>query len=435
MNYRFKNARLLINKKDSHSFDIKKGELWTSGNIISFLGNKEEAEEEIKNKNINFDEEIDCEGNLLMPGFKNAHTHTAMTFLRSHADDLPLNDWLFKKVFPKEDKLKEEDIYWLNLLGILEYLTSGITANFDMYFYPPMIAKSSFDAGFRTVLTSGFNNFGAGIEKVESDYNAVNAMGSDLVSFIIGFHAEYTTSMERMKDLASLAKKVKSPVFLHNSETKKEVDECVERWGMTPTKLMEELGMYEYGGGGYHCVYLSDEDIDIMKKRHLYAVTNPSSNLKLASGIAPVKKLLDEGINLAIGTDGPASNNALDFFREMYLAAVLPKVRENDAAAVSAEEILYSATNVGAKCMGLNDCVSIEKGKKADIIMIDLYRPNMQPFNNIIKNLVYAGSKENVKMTMINGRMLYCDKKFYLKYSPDEIYDRVNDIVNRIKSE
>ena len=221
MNYRFKNARLLINKKDSHSFDIKKGELWTSGNIISFLGNKEEAEEEIKNKNINFDEEIDCEGNLLMPGFKNAHTHTAMTFLRSHADDLPLNDWLFKKVFPKEDKLKEEDIYWLNLLGILEYLTSGITANFDMYFYPPMIAKSSFDAGFRTVLTSGFNNFGAGIEKVESDYNAVNAMGSDLVSFIIGFHAEYTTSMERMKDLASLAKKVKSPVFLHNSETKK----------------------------------------------------------------------------------------------------------------------------------------------------------------------------------------------------------------------
>lgn len=434
MKYRFKNAKLLLNKKNSHSFDIISGELWTFDDRIIFSGNKDDAKKELENTKITFDSEISCDDNLLMPGFKNAHTHTAMTFLRSLADDMPLDEWLHKQVFPREDLLIESDVYWLNILGIMEYLTSGITANFDMYFYPPTIAKSSVDVGFRTVLTSGFNDFSKGIDRVEEDYNIVNSMPSSLVSFIIGFHAEYTTKMERMEEVSNLAHKLKSPVFLHNSETKKEVEDCIKRWNLTPTCLMERLGMYDYGGGSYHAVHLSDEDISIMKKRGLYAITNPSSNLKLASGIAPIKRFLDEKIPLAIGTDGPASNNALDFFREMYLSATLPKIREMDAQVVSAEEILYSAVSTGAKCMGLSDGDSIYKGKKADIILLDLHRPNMMPHNNIVKNIVYAGSKENVKMTMIDGKILYRDGKFYLKYPIEEIYYNVNNIVNRIKN-
>ena len=210
-----------------------------------------------------------------------------MTFLRSYADDLPLQDWLNQQVFPREGQLTEDDVYWLNILGIMEYLTSGITSNFDMYFFPPVDAKASADTGFRTVQTSGLNNFGGTVELMEENYHIVNEM-SDLTSFIVGFHAEYTTSKELMEGVAALAQKLKSPVWLHNSETKLEVAECKERWGMTPTQLTDSLGMYEYGGGGYHCVWFEEPDFEIFKKRHLTAVTNPASNLKLASGICPV---------------------------------------------------------------------------------------------------------------------------------------------------
>lgn len=436
MNIRFYNAKILRTGED-HNFSIEEGELWVRGNSICYIGDGNDTTSVTQESDVLvWDEVIDCKGNLLMPGFKNAHTHTAMTFLRSYADDVPLQEWLFEKIFPKEDQLVEDDIYWLDMLGIMEYLSSGITSNFDMYFFPPKNAQASVDAGFRTVQTSGMNNFGAGPEAVEEYYNQVNELGAandNLVSFIMGFHAEYTTSMERMEGITKLAHKYKSPMFLHNSETRKEVDECIERWGKTPTQLCESLGMYEYGGGGYHCVHMADEDFEIMKRRGLYAVTNPSSNLKLASGIAPVKRYLEDGIHLAIGTDGAASNNALDMFREMYLAATLAKVSENDAACVPANEILYSATCEGALCMGLEDCDRLDVGKKADIILIDLNQPNMQPLNNIPKNLVYAGSKSNVALTMVNGKILYRDGKFDIGFETEEVYKKANEIIGRMK--
>lgn len=424
MSIRFKNARILLTK--DHSFEIVKGEVVVEGSRIKSVSLTQTKDSG------SYDRDIDCNGNLLMPGFKNAHTHTAMTFLRSFADDLPLQDWLFNAVFPREGQLVPDDIYWLDILGIMEYLTSGITANFDMYFFPPMNAKASVDCGFRTVQTSGLNNFGGSVELVEEHYHAVNEM-SELSSFIIGFHAEYTTSKELMEGIAALAEKVKSPVFLHNSETALEVNECIERWGKTPTQLTDALGMYKYGGGGYHCVHVTEEDMEIMKNKGLYVVTNPASNVKLASGIAPVKHFLYKKIHLAIGTDGPASNNALDFFREMYLAATLSKVRENDAAVVPADEILYSATKVGADCMGLSDADSIAEGKLADLILIDMHQPNMQPENNIIKNIVYAGSKQNVRLTMVNGRILYEDGRFDIGFDPEEVYAKAGAIIGRMK--
>lgn len=434
MNTRFYNARILLTREDK-SFEILEGELWVKGNTICYIGDGRDREaiyEKLKVQELSWDREIDAEGNLIMPGFKNAHTHSAMTFLRSSADDLPLQEWLYEQVFPREAQLQEEDSYWLTALANLEYLTSGITAQFDMYFFQDMVAKACVDMGFRVVQTSGLNNFGGTPEELEEKYLRLNAY-DELSSYILGFHAEYTTSRELMEGVAALVQKYKAPMFVHNSETKRETDECRQRYGMSPTQLFESMGMYDFGGGGYHCVWFDETDMDIFAKRGLTAVTNPGSNAKLASGIAPVDEMRKRGINLAIGTDGPASNNCLDMFKEMFLVTSLAKLRAMDASVMDANEVLYMATAGGAKGMGLLDCDCLAVGKKADIIMIDLQQPNMQPVNNITKNLVYSGSKQNVKMTMINGKILYEDQKFHVNLDTAEIYQRANEIVARIK--
>ena len=204
---------------------------------------------------------------------------------------------------------------------------------------------------------------------------------------------------------------------------------------MTPVEFLDSLGIFNYGGGGYHCVHMTDKDISIMKEKGLYAVTNPGSNTKLASGIAPISDYLKAGIPVAIGTDGPASNNCLDMFREIFLATGLAKLRENDASAVGAMEVLKMATVNGAHAMGLTDADKLMSGKLADIIMIDLNQPNMQPLNNIAKNLVYSGSKQNVVMTMINGQILYENGKFFVPETPEAIYQKANEIIDRIRKE
>ncbi len=434
MNIRFYNAKILLTKEDK-SFEILEGELWVKGNEICYIGDgsrEEKVYEGLALPVILWDREIDVKGNLLMPGFKNAHTHSGMTFLRSMADDLPLQEWLFEKVFPKENQLQEEDLYWLTALANLEYLTSGITSQFDMYFFQEQVAKACVDMGFRVVQTKGLNNFGGTVAELEEMYLKLNDY-HELSSYILGFHAEYTTSRELMEGVAGLVQKYRAPMFVHNSETKREVEECRERWGMSPTQLFDSMGMYDFGGGGYHCVWFDEKDMDIFARKNLSVVTNPGSNAKLASGIAPLKEMWERGINIAIGTDGPASNNCLDMFKEMFLVSSLTKLREMDAAAMNGDDVLYMATVGGATAMGLSDCDRLAVGKKADIIMIDLMQPNMQPVNNITKNLVYSGSKQNVKMTMINGRILYEDQKFHVNLDVPEIYRKANEVVARMK--
>lgn len=428
MKIRIANARILTMEEP---VEIFQGELQVTDNKITYVG---PALQEIELAGTHFDRTIDANGNLIMPGFKNAHTHTAMTFLRSYAEDLPLKEWLYEKVFPMEAKLTPEDIYELSILGIMEYLTSGITANFDMYMSPDMGAKASVDCGFRTVLCGSANNFGGDKESLRNEFETLNNY-HELISYILGFHAEYTTSKELMLDFANLAQELKVPVFLHNSETKEEVDGCIERYGTTPTTFLDRIGMFNYGGGGFHCVYMSDEDLDICRKRNLYVVTNPGSNTKLASGIAPITEMLDRNIPVAIGTDGPASNNCLDMFKEMFLVTGLQKLKNMDAEAVGAKEVLKMATVNGAHAMGLKDCDTLSVGKYADLIMIDLHQPNMQPMNNIEKNLVFSGSKQNVKMTMINGKILYEDGVFYIGRNPEEVYKNANRIINRMTAE
>lgn len=426
MNIRFYNARIL-----NSDFGILEGELHVKDNRISYIG-PQKRQDDLQWET--WDREINADRNLLIPGFKNAHTHSAMTFLRSYADDLPLQEWLNKQVFPMEAKLVREDIYQLSKLAILEYLTSGMTANFDMYICPEEMAKAAADCGFRTVLAAPLNDFTSDIRAVEEEYLKFKEY-DPLVSYVLAFHAEYTTGRKRLEEVARLAGKYRAPVFSHNSETYQEVQQCVARNGVTPTVFLERLGIFEHGGGGYHCVYMSDEDLEIFQRKGLYAVTNPGSNTKLASGIAPVKQMLDMGIHMAIGTDGPASNNCLDMFREMFLVTGLAKLREQDASAVGAKEVLKMAVSGGAYAMGLHECDCLAEGKLADLVMIDLHRPNMQPENNLAENLVYSGSKENVKLTMVNGKILYEDGKFFVGTDPEEIYARANEIMGRCRWE
>ena len=275
------------------------------------------------------------------------------------------------------------------------------------------------------------NNFKESVEKLEEYYNTYNNY-NELISYKLGFHAEYTTKREILEGISELAQKYKAPVFTHSSETKSEVEGCIERYGKTPTELFEELGLWNYGGGGYHSVWLSDNDMQIYKKRGLWAVINAGSNAKLASGIADVQKMSNLGLNLAVGTDGPSSNNALDMFREMYLISILQKLKHNDAAAMDANEILKAATVGSARCMGLSNCDCIAEGKLADLTVIDLNRPNMQPINNITKNLVYSGSKDDVKMTVINGKILYENGEF-VNIDKEEIYFSAQEVTNRLK--
>lgn len=412
-----KNARILSFKND----EIIEGDIAVTDNKISFIGDHYEGQTP--------DRMIDCEKNLLMPGFKDAHAHTAMVFARSAADDLPLHDWLYETIFPMEAQFQSNDIYHLTKLGILEYLTSGITAAFDMYFNPPEIIRASEEMGFRTVILATSDS--EPISLLRERYLELNKEGS-LISYQLGIHAEYTTKPERIKAVADLAKELNAPTFTHVGETESEVQGCVDRYGKTPLSYLVSQGFFANGGGAFHCNYFTDEEIELCKKLGIYVVTNPASNVKLASGIAPLVKYQNAGVKLAIGTDGAASNNSLDMFKEMYLASVLQKVSRKDAAAMDGFDVLKMATVGSAHVMGLKDCDVLDVGKYADIIMIDLQNPAMQPIHNIAKNIVYAGSKDIVKMTMINGKVLYYDHKFYVDEPISSIYENAQRITDRL---
>ena len=403
---------------------VRPGEVWVEGKRIVHVGDKKAEMPE-------FEREIDLKGDVVMPGFKNAHTHTAMVLFRSLADDMELHSWLSQQIWPNEAKLTGEDIYALAKLGIMEYLSSGITASFDMYFHNDHYAKAHVDAGFRSVICSAMNDFDADITNIEREYLKFNSY-HELVSYKLGIHAEYTTGMERMEYMVSLAEKYKAPCYTHMSETKSEVEGCCQRYGKSPTKLLNDIGFYRYGGAGYHCVWLNEEDMEIMAANNIYAVSCPASNLKLGSGIAPIDNMAKHGVKLALGTDGAGSNNALDMFREMYLVSVLQKQLMGDAAAGSADRTLEMACVGGARAMGLDDCDDLAVGKLADLVVIDMAQPNMQPVNNIARNIVYSGSKSNVRLTMVNGKVLYENGVYYLDESAEDIYRRANDSAKRI---
>ena len=293
---------------------------------------------------------------------------------------MPLQEWLNTKIFPLEAKMTDQDNYDLTQLAILEYMTSGVTSIFDMYLSPEYIARACQDMGMRCVLVSGLNKFGPALEVMEERYNQLNGK-YPLVSYMMGVHAEYTCPKELLEQVSELIHKYQAPLFAHMSETELETRECVERYGMTPPAFFDSLGLFDYGGGAYHCVHFTEEDMDLFAKKGLYIITNPGSNTKLASGIAPITRFLEKGIQVGIGTDGASSNNCLDMFREMFLTTGLAKLRDKNASA---------------------------------------------------KNIVYSGSKQNVKMTMVDGRILYYDGNYLNCEDPEALYEKANEIIQRL---
>lgn len=418
---RFYNAKILT---VTDGCRITEGELWTDGSRISYLG---DTPAELPA----FEREIDCGGDLLMPSFKNAHTHSAMTFLRSFAEDVPLQTWLFEKVFPYEDRLTPEDVYAFDKLAILEYLASGTTAFFDMYFFPESSAQAAVESGMRLVFCGSVNGTAKDVERLNDQFQKFRHF-DPLVTYRLGFHAEYTSDESLHREIAKLAQAEKEPVYTHISETKSEHEACIERHGTTPAQYLESLGMWEYGGGGFHCVWFDEADRQVWKRNKLWAVSCPCSNAKLASGIAPLKEYLADGVQVALGTDGAASNNALDMFREMYLGAVLQKLRNNDAAAIPAASMLKAATWGSANAMGLPDCDDLAVGKQADIIRIDLSAANLHPTHHIPESLVLSGDRSNVKMTMCAGRILYENGIYHIGTTPEAIIADAESRIERL---
>lgn len=428
MNIRLYNAVIL---DLDGSASLKKGEVVISDGIISNVIYYDNDELSHQNSGIIFDRSIDCEGNLLMRGFNNAHTHSAMTFLRSLADDKPTPNWLKEDIFPNEAKLTDEDIADFQRLAIMEYVSGGTVSAMDMYLRPYVTAEVFSRVGMRCAIVSGLNDFTFSIKEMEEAYKVLNYYDS-LISFKAGIHAEYTCSQELLEELSGVIKSLDCPFYCHLSETKSEVEECVGRYGMTPLMYLDSLGLFDKGGGIYHGVWLTDEEIDLMADKNICAVINSGSNCKLASGIAPLKKLYDKKVPLAMGTDGPASNNSLNMFKEMYLTSVLCKLREEDAACLDASMILDMAVKGSAKCMGLEDSGLVKEGNPADLVLLDLNKPNMQPVNNIVKNIVYSGSSSNVIMTVVAGRVLFYKGEYDLGFDPEEIIYRCGIRTRRI---
>lgn len=415
----YTNAKILVDNK------IVEGDLVVKDNKIEYVG---------KDYKGNVDKKIDIAGNLLMPTFKNVHAHSPMVFLRSHADDLPLDEWLFNQVFPYEAKLDEKSCYYLTKLAILEYLSSGIGLCSDMYFHLDAICEASKEYKFRNVILEGLTQSNGPKEniykKLDAGFKNIDKKG--LCEYRVGIHAEYTNEMDNFLAVNDYIHEKKLPLYVHMSETKKEVNSCVEKYGKTPVELFSDIGLFDFGGIVYHMVHPIKDDLKILKSKNVSVCSCPASNMKLASGIAPICKMQEFGINVAIGTDGPASNNSLDMFKEMFLITALQKVSLFKADALSALDVLDMATKNGSKALGLENLDSIKVGQYADFIEIDLNLPNMQPLNNIAKNIVYAAGKQNVKMTVINGEILYRNGEYYLNDDIDSVYSKANDICKNI---
>ena len=422
----FKNAKILDLENEQGYYN---GCVVVEGNKISYVG--------ATIPNVKADKEIDVCGNVLMPGFVNAHAHTAMTILRGIKDDASLQTWLFDNVIPCENQLTNDDVYWGQMLGIAEYVRNGITAMEENYFnfdgMTKAIAKTGIRArvsvGAKVSTPKGYNCY----QDLKNQYEIIKKnTTSDLVKVSCFAHAIYSTSEEKFFDILRFAKEYDLPLGIHLAETLKEVGDCTqEHNGLTPAGYLEKLGYLDRPCLCAHCVHMDKDDLQILADYGASVATCPSSNIKLASGIAPIYAMQNKGINIAIGTDGVASNNSLDMFKEMFLVATLSKVSLYDPTVVTAKQVLQMATINGAKAMGLNSG-EIKEGKDADIILIKLTEPHMQPSNNLISNLVYSAKGSDVYFTMVGGKVMYDNGNYNLGEDINTIYKKVNEIRNRI---
>lgn len=357
------------------------------------------------------DKIIDGSNKLGMPGLINGHTHIAMSLLRNYADDLPLWQWLTTKIWPIEAKLDGEDVYWGSMLSILEMIKGGTTCFSDMYFFMDETARAVQESGIKAVLCNaliGNNDENmVQLKKSEELFKRWKNIEDNRIKFIMGPHAPYTCSIEYLKEVIKMSEKLDTNIHIHLSESKKEVEDSLKAFGKSPIKLMEEIGLFNRKTIAAHCVHLSEEDIDILSQYDVSVVNNPGSNLKLGNGFAPVDKLLSKGVNVALGTDGASSNNNQDMFEEINLASIINKGVSGDCTSVPAYTAIKMATINGAKALGLDkECGTIEEGKRADIILIDLNKPHTCPRHNLISAATYSIQSSDVDTVIVDGKII-----------------------------
>ena len=384
---------------------------------------------------------IDAEKCIIMPGLVNAHSHTAMTLFRGYADDLPLKQWLFEKIFPAEAKyLNPESVYWGTLLGCLEMISSGTTSLIDGYFFQDNTVRAVHESGLRALLAQGVIDFPApGVSDPEKNLE----IGREFIEKWLGFsnlikpglfcHSPVTCSDKTLKQAMEISREYSLPLQIHLSETLDDVEEIMNRTGERPVVYLEGLGLLNDNLIAAHSIHLDDKELDLISKNSVPIVHVPESNMKLSSGVARISDMINMGLIVGIGTDGCASNNNLDLFQEMDSAAKMGKVFTRDPVNMDAYTVLKMATSRGAKIMGLeHETGSIEKGKKADIIVVDMSSPHLVPLYNPLSTIVYSAKGCDVKDVVVNGKILMKDKEFKT-LDQDEIIDKVKAISREIK--
>lgn len=423
-----KNLMILPMEKEAV---IECGYIVIQDNLISEIGRGEISDGA-------YDRVIDGAGKVALPGFINTHTHAAMTLLRGYADDLPLMEWLNNKIWPMEAKLKGEDIYWGSKLAIIEMIKSGTTCFADMYFSMHRVAQAVEETGIRAVLARGMIGVGPeaeqAIEQSRALFHQYNGAAHQRLKIMLGPHAPYTCPPDYLKKVMNLAEELNAGIHIHLAETAGEVTDITKQYGKSPVALLEETGVFAYPVLAAHCVHLSAADMNIIKKHNVGVAHNPESNMKLASGIAPVTQMLNMGIPVALGTDGASSNNNLDMLQEMRTAALLQKVSTMDPTALPAFQALQMATVNGARALGLeNEIGKLLPGFKADLILMDINSSNMIPHYNIAANLVYSAQAGDVDTVIIDGRIVM-ENRIIKTFSEEETLAKVKETVQKLNA-
>lgn len=407
----FTNCDILAAEKGKFKV-IRGGCLGVNGSVIDYIGKAEPVDR--------YDLYWDMSGRLLMPGLVNAHTHTPMTLLRGVGSGLALQQWLFDTVFPIEDRLTPELIRTGTELAMLEMIASGTTSFSDMYMEPRETVEAALEAGLRANICRPVQCFDSS-ERPEDNFRVKESLklfdqydgaGEGRIKVDFCVHAEYTCTADVVRYYAGLVRERRGNMHIHLSETKKEHDECAARYGATPARWFADLGAFDSRAFAAHCVWVTEDDIKLMGERGISAVHCPTSNMKLGSGFAPVRKMMDMGVNVALGTDGAASNNNLNMMEELHLASVIHMGRTGDPTLIKPEEVIRMATVNGARLQGREDTGELAVGKKADIIALDITRPHNVPNLDPLALIAYCAQGADVVMTMVDGKLLYDNGRF-----------------------
>ncbi len=425
MKYWIRNGSLLLKQNNKHI--VIKQDLFIEENKIKSVGAEKSfiPEEYI---------EVDAQGQLIMPGLINSHTHAYMNLMKNSADDLPFDKWLFGKILPLEAQISSHDFYWCTLLGCIEMIKTGTTTYVDMHISDGESAKAARDSAMRAFVGKcicGENLYSDADNLFKKALSEKDEYENSLVSFVLSPHSVYGCSEQLLRQIAHEASERNMLKHIHLSESDNEVKECLLLHKKTPVEFLQKIGFLDNKTLAAHCVKITNKDIDILNSNHVSVITNPSSNAKLGNGIAPVVNMLEGGVNVCLGTDSAASNNTLNMFREMNIFSLIHKGENLSPTVLDADEVLKCVSERPAKALGLSDRIGvIKEGSYADLIFLDLNSSSLFPNNNIVASLSYSANGSEVKSVMINGKFVMRDYEM-ISVDQERVYYEINKIIKK----